>query len=235
VTTASGVVLTLWRYPVKSMLGERCERLALDARGVEGDRLYAVRDVGGKFGSGKSTRRFRRIEGLFGFAAVYDGPVPVIAFPDGRRLRGDDAAIHGALSAALGQPVTLAREAGVSHLDAGPVHLLTTASLAWLQDTLPESQIDERRFRPNVFVGVSGAGQVERGWMGRTVAVGGEVRLAIREPTERCVMVSMPQSELPDDPAVLRTLAQASDGDFGVYADVIVPGRISVGDAVMVL
>jgi uncharacterized protein YcbX len=230
-----GVVLTLWRYPVKSMLGERCQRLAVDVRGVEGDRLYAIRDAGGKFGSGKSTRRFRRIDGLFAFAAAYDNDVPVIAFPDGRRLRGDDATIHGALSAALAQPVTLAREAAISHLDAGPVHLLTTASLAWLGGVLPEAQIDERRFRPNVLVGVPGAQPVEREWLGRTLAVGADVRLAVREPAERCAMVSLAQSELPDDPTILRTITQAADLEFGVYADVVTPGQISVGDEVAVL
>jgi len=230
-----GVVLTLWRYPVKSMLGERCQRLAVDVRGVEGDRLYAIRDAAGKFGSGKSTRRFRRIDGLFAFAAAYDGDVPVIAFPDGRRLRGDDATIHDALSAALAQPVTLAREAAISHLDAGPVHLLTTASLAWLGGVLPEAQIDERRFRPNVLVGAPGAQPVEREWLGRTLAVGADVRLAVREPAERCVMVSLAQSELPDDPTILRTITQAADLEFGVYADVVTPGRISVGDEVAVL
>jgi len=231
---AAGIVLTLWRYPVKSMLGERCERLALDARGVIGDRLYAVRDRDGKFGSGKSTRRFRRIDGLLGFTATYDGDVPVIAGPDGRRLRGDDARVHAALSAALGQPVTLAREADVSHMDAGPVHLLTTASLAWLADRLPEARLDERRFRPNVVIGTPGARLVEREWLGRTLAVG-DVRLTVREPTERCVMVDLAQSELPDEPAVLRTIAQAAGSDFGVYADVRTPGRIGVGDAVTLL
>jgi MOSC domain-containing protein len=235
VPAASGVVLALWRYPVKSMRGERCERLALDRRGVEGDRLYAIRDAAGKFGSGKSTRRFRHVEGLLGFTAVYDGAVPVIGFPDGRRLRGDDAAIHEALSAALGQPVTLAREAGISHLDAGPVHLLTTASLAWLAERLPDARLDERRFRPNVLIGAPGAQPVEREWLGRTLAVGGKVRLAVREPTERCVMVDLAQSELPEDPRVLRTLAQAAGSDFGVYADVLKPGRIGIGDEIAVL
>ena len=231
---AAGIVLTLWRYPVKSMLGERCERLTLDARGVIGDRLYAVRDRDGKFGSGKSTRRFRRIDGLLGFTATYDGDVPVIACPDGRRLRGDDARVHAALSAALGQPVTLAREADISHMDAGPVHVLTTASLAWLADRLPEARLDERRFRPNVVIDTPGAWLVEREWLGRTLAVG-DVRLTVREPTERCVMVDLAQSELPDEPAVLRTIAQAAGSDFGVYADVRTPGRIGVGDAVTLL
>ena len=233
--TPPGVVAALWRYPVKSMLGERCQSLALTGRGVEGDRLHAIRDADGKLGSGKSTRRFRRIDGLFTFHAVYDGDVPVIAFPDGRRLRGDDGSVHGALSAALGQPVTLAREAAISHMDAGPVHLLTTASLAWLRGLLPAARLDERRFRPNVLVDVPGASSIEREWLGRTVAVGAEVRLAVRDMTERCAMVSLAQSELPGDPAILRTLAQDAGLDFGVYADVVAPGRISVGDRVGVV
>jgi len=233
--TPPGVVAALWRYPVKSMLGERCPSLALTGRGVEGDRLYAIRGADGKLGSGKSTRRFRRIDGLFTFHAVYDGDVPVIAFPDGRRLRGDDGSVHSALSAALGQPVTLAREAAISHMDAGPVHLLTTASLAWLRGLLPAARLDERRFRPNVLVDVPGASSIEREWLGRTVAVGAEVRLAVRDMTERCAMVSLAQSELPGDPAILRTLAQDAGLDFGVYADVVAPGRISVGDRVGVV
>ena len=57
-----GTVRELWRYPVKSMRGERCEHLEIDHRGAIGDRLYAVRDEAGKFGSGKTTRRFRRID-----------------------------------------------------------------------------------------------------------------------------------------------------------------------------
>ena len=52
-------VTGLWRYPVKSMLGERCQHLELDFRGVKGDRRYAVRDADGKLGSGKDSRRFR--------------------------------------------------------------------------------------------------------------------------------------------------------------------------------
>ena len=42
-------VAALWRYPVKSMLGERCDELEVDARGAAGDRLYAVRDAEGKY------------------------------------------------------------------------------------------------------------------------------------------------------------------------------------------
>jgi uncharacterized protein YcbX len=135
-THALGMVASLWRYPVKSMLGEPCASLDVHPRGVAGDRLFALRDTNGTFGSGKSTRRFRQIDGLFGFQAVYAGAVPVIRFPDGRTMRGDHPDIDTALSHTLGQPVTLTREASISHLDAGPVHLLTTAALAWLRAAL---------------------------------------------------------------------------------------------------
>ena len=51
-----GAVAKLWRYPVKSMRGEECERIELKARGVEGDRLYAVYDAQRRLGSGKTKR-----------------------------------------------------------------------------------------------------------------------------------------------------------------------------------
>jgi len=103
------VVEALWRYPVKSMLGEPCSALALDARGAVGDRLYAVRDAAGKLGSGKNTRRFRQIDGLFGFSARWNDGALEITFPDGRRMQGSDSALNDALSSTLGCAVTLAR------------------------------------------------------------------------------------------------------------------------------
>jgi uncharacterized protein len=59
-TPVMGRISQFWRYPVKSMLGERRQSLTVEQRGVQGDRLYAVRDADGKFGSGKNTRRFRK-------------------------------------------------------------------------------------------------------------------------------------------------------------------------------
>ena len=162
----------LWRYPVKSMRGELCDTVDVNVRGVEGDRLFTLRDSNGKFGSGKNTRRFRRIDGLFEFHAVYEGSVPVILFPHGQPLRANRADIHSALSDTLGQPVTLQQEANISHLDAGPVHLLTTAALAWLQAAVPVLAADERRFRPNLVIDVPGDTQVERRWLGKTLFVG---------------------------------------------------------------
>ena len=230
-----GIVTQLWRYPVKSMLGEECASLEVQTRGVTGDRLFAIRDTNGKFGSGKSTRRFRQINGLFGFQAVYAGAVPVIRFPDGRTMRGDHPDMHTALSHTLGQPVTLTREASISHLDVGPVHLLTTAALAWLQAVLPDVDADARRFRPNLVIDVPGATQVERGWLGKVLSVGDAVRLRVSAATERCGMVAFAQGELPYDARLLRCITQEAARHFGVYADVLVPGRITRGDSVTVV
>lgn len=220
----NGAVAALWRYPVKSMRGERLDALPVDARGAVGDRAYAVRDGAGKFGSGKDTRRFRRIDGLFRFAARLDGEVPVVAFPDGASRRADDPAVHAALSAALGVPVTLAREASVSHFDAGPLHLVTTASLRALGD------VDARRFRPNLVVDLRGEGFVEDAWIGRELAVGDEVRLRVAGPTERCAMIGFAQAELAADPAVLREVVARNAARLGIYASVLAPGVIRVGD-----
>ena len=234
-TNALGIATRLWRYPVKSLRGEQCEFLDVNARGVAGDRLFALRDINGKFGSGKSTRRFRSIDGLFGFEAVYDDNVPVILFPDGRAMRGDHPDIHAALSNTLGQPVTLAREAGISHLDAGPVHLLTTAALTWLKAAIPAVAVDERRFRPNLLIDVPGDTQIEQGWLGKTLSVGEAVRLRVSGATERCGMVAFAQAELPYDARILKCITQEAALHFGVYADVLMPGRIKRGDSVTVV
>src|SRR5215204_4679969 len=106
----AGTVKNLWRYPVKSMLGESCRALLFDNRGAAGDRLFAVRDEQGKFGSGKNTRRFVKIDGLFELRAIYDEGVPVITFPDGKSIRGDDSSINYELSKALNESVELAKE-----------------------------------------------------------------------------------------------------------------------------
>jgi uncharacterized protein YcbX len=214
------------------MRGERLPRLEIDGRGALGDRLFAVRDPEGKLGSGKTTRRFRRIDGLLDFRAATDGAVPIVHFPDGRVLRGDDPGIHRALGETLGTEVTLAREAAVPHHDTAPLHLCTDASLAWLAARLPASAVDARRFRPNIVVATGGGEPVEGRWIGRTLAIGDRLRVRVTEPTERCVMVTTAQDDLASDPAILRTLVEASAQCFGVYAEILVPGPIGEGDEV---
>jgi uncharacterized protein YcbX len=240
-----GTVRSLHRYPVKSLQGESLARLAFDAQGAVGDRAWAVRDAQGKLGSGKNTRRFRRMEGLFDFFATSDpggeeGGAPTVTFPDGRQFRAGSQGADAALSARYGEPLAFAREGGVPHRDAAPVHLLTTASLAALGEALGESP-DPRRFRPNLVLEVEGQGFVESDWLGRSIRVGGSLVLRATEPTERCVMVGFPQPPPPsgegpalrESPAVLKTLGALTRACFGIYLEVVSPGVARVGDSVV--
>lgn len=225
-----GIVSALWRYPVKSMLGEELARLDIEPRGIVGDRVLAVRNADGKIGSGKSTRRFGRVEGLLFCRASLDGDTPWIELPDGTKVRADAESAEERLAAALGQPLSVVREEAVSHLDAAPVHLLTTASLRWLADRLGEGAADVRRFRPNVVVDVAGTSRAEEAWVGRTLRCG-EIELRITERTVRCVMTTLAQRAIEHAPAVLGTLAADNDACLGVYAEVVRGGTMRVGDA----
>jgi len=122
-----------------------------------------------------------------------------------------------------------------SFFDAAPLHLLTDATLAALRAAYPGGAFDVRRFRPNVLVATGGAaGLVEDSWAGHTVAIGGQVRASVIMGTIRCVMTTLPQSDLPRDPKILRTVAQSAGGNAGVYASVDLRGTIRVGDPVTV-
>lgn len=100
---------------------------------------------------------------------------------------------------------------------------------------LPDVRVDDRRFRPNVLIDVSGKTQVERSWLGKTLCIGNEIRLRVRDLTERCVMVGLAQTDLPDDPRILRSIAVNAGSHFGVYAEVLMPGTIKRGDCVTVI
>lgn len=232
-TQPVGSVAEVWRYPVKSVLGERVPDVGVDARGLAGDRLWAVVDDDGKLGSGKSSTRFRKLEGLLDLAAAVPpgSDVPEITWSDGRRRAVGDPGLDDDLSALAGRRVRVLREGEVEHHDDGPVHLLTTASLRWLGGLLGHA-VPVARFRPNLVVDTPGLeGTPEQDWVGREVRVG-EVVLRVVQPMPRCVMTTMAQADLEADPLVLRTLTERAGADFGVLLEVVAPGRVSVGDEV---
>ncbi|MGE3772886.1 MAG: MOSC N-terminal beta barrel domain-containing protein [Gammaproteobacteria bacterium] len=113
------------------------------------------------------------------------------------------------------------------------IHLLTTATLAAMQAANPAARWDVRRFRPNFFIEtVPGLdGQIEQGWIGRTLAVG-EAELRISAPTPRCGMTTRPQADLPFDKTILRTIVKEGAQNLGVGAHVVRAGRVRAGDVV---
>lgn len=228
-----GTVAEVWRYPVKSMLGERLSEIEVETRGLVGDRLWAVVDEDGKLGSGKSSKRFRRLEGLLDLTATMPpaASAPEVTWTDGRVLRVGDPDLDAALSELAGRRTSVLREGEVEHHDDGPVHLLTTSSLEWFAGLLGHPA-PPARFRPNLVVATPGLdGPVEQGWIGREVQVG-EVRLRVVMPMPRCVMTTMEQAHLPEDKAVLRGLTEHAGADFGVLAEVVRPGTVYEGDVV---
>src|SRR2546421_2368936 len=110
--TGEGSVVALWRYPVKSMLGEELNASAVTQRGLLGDRAYALVDrAGGKVASAKNPRKWPQ---LFDFRAAFvDTPrsgVPLppvrITLPDGTVLTSTQTDLNQILSQALNREVT---------------------------------------------------------------------------------------------------------------------------------
>ncbi|MBP2369374.1 MOSC domain-containing protein [Pseudonocardia parietis] len=109
-------VVSLHRYPVKSMLGESVERSVVTGRGLLGDRALAVYDV--ESGTVASAKVPRLWAGLLDFSARFAAdpepgrslPEVEVRFPDGSMLRSDDSGMDTALSAALGREVRLIAE-----------------------------------------------------------------------------------------------------------------------------
>jgi hypothetical protein len=116
--------------------------------------------------------------------------------------------------------------------DCATVHLLTTATLGRLDQLYPKGRFEVPRFRPNIVVEpASGENSfVENAWIGRTLAIGDEVRLSITGPCGRCVMTTLAQAELPKDSGILRTAVEHNQGHVGVYAAVVRGGTIRRGD-----
>jgi uncharacterized protein YcbX len=224
-------VAELWRFPVKSLVGEQVARLEVDQRGGVGDRLWSVYTADGKLGSGKSGRRFDAVPGLLDVRAqLIEGRVQ-ITLPDGTTAFTDDPVAGRKLSTYVGQPVTLAAETGTPHFDDGPISLMGTASLAALAEE-QHAPVDRTRFRANILVETDGA-YVEDTWVGRELLVG-SVRLRVDKMLPRCVMVNMSTADLPAQPGNLAALGRIHDACMGVVASVVDGGVIAIGDVIAI-
>jgi uncharacterized protein len=291
-TSAVGTIAALWRFPVKSMKGERLQELDVTQTGVLGDRAYALIDADtGKVVSAKSIRLFPDLlqcRAEFIEAPKRGGEMPParITLSTGKSVRSDGADVDQVLSEHFHRSVKLARAApddftidqyhpdiedvdpggnrdkvveqklgaalfaalGApspvpqgSFLDVFPMSVMTTSTLARLNELAPKSRFDERRFRMNVIVKTDQPGFVENGWVGRELVLGGGVRLNVALLDPRCVMTTLAQEDLPQDTEVLRTLVRHNRVELpglgpypcaGAYAVVTQPGSIRVGDPV---
>jgi len=230
-------IAELWRYPVKSLQGERLEAVAVTADGLEGDRQFAIYDV--ESGLGLTGRRVPEL--LFASARTRADGTAEITLPDGSLAGDDDTLSHW-----LGRSVALrsaATEAGrryenvvdfehestsdwkpfdgaarAFHDNSGArVSLVSTATLgSW----------DPRRFRANVLLD----GEGEDSLVGSRVTLG-EATLDVGMRIERCVMTTRAQAGgIERDLDVLRTIARERDACLAVGAVVIDQGTVRFGD-----
>ena len=229
-------VAELWRYPVKSLLGERLDEVAVGEDGLEGDRRFAIFDV--ETGFGLTGRRVPEL--LFASARWSEDGVR-IQLPDGSLAEDDDS-----LSAWLGRRVEL-RSADVdvrrsyenvvdferepaSPWEAfegapGPFHDSPRTRVS-LVSTATVGSWDPRRFRSNVLL----EGEGEDALVGSSVELG-EVTMDVVKQIGRCVMVTRAQQGgIERDLDVLRTLARERDACLAVGALVSRPGTARVGD-----
>jgi uncharacterized protein YcbX len=98
----------------------------------------------------------------------------------------------------------------------------------------PHGRFEVRRFRPNIVVETPEQEQefVENTWIGRTIALGDEVRLSVTDRCPRCVMTTLAQGDLPKDAGILRTAARHNQASVGIYASVLQVGILRRGDPV---
>ncbi len=124
-----------------------------------------------------------------------------------------------------------------TYYDVFPLMVMTEAALAAIAAALPDSNADIRRFRPSIVVdtGDDGAdastpGHPEFDWTGRRATIG-SATVEFGAACPRCVMVTREISdELPADQTVLRHIVRDLDQNLGVYATIVTPGRVAVGD-----
>lgn len=230
----------IWRYPVKSMLGESLSSANVTEFGIEGDRAWGLRDLE----TGKTLTGRREPQLLFAAATVVDGQV-VITLPDGTET-ADDAD----LTSWLGRDVALVPATG----EVGTYEIqldFETEVGEWFEWQGPEGSFHDStktrvslvsaatmrdwepsRFRMNLIL----SGTDEESFIGSEVQVGADgPRLTVIKEVDRCIMVTRPQhGGIDRDLDVLKTINNERGGNLGVGANVVAPGSIAVGDAIAV-
>jgi len=245
----------IWRYPVKSMLGEHIDQANVSPGGIQGDRRWAVVDA--ESGVSLSAKRYSDL--LRCRAWTSDGEV-MIGLPNSREYPAGSAEVDHDLSGLLGRqvatrsadatetiqhefPTAVTEGEGEPFLyepdteaffDCAPLQLLTSSTLNELQRLLPASTIHQARFRPNFLLKTSKRGFIENNWVNKEVMLG-SLRCQVYDDTRRCIMVALGQGDLPRDTDVIRTILKSNEGRAGVALKTLNSGTVQRGVKVEIL
>lgn len=229
-----GRVAGLWRYPVKSMAGQSLHEVDVGWHGFAGDRRWAfVRD--GVAQSGFPWLTLRQNDAMRLYEAAFENPsdpdasVTTVATPSGVSYDVTDPALAAELHPAGARVVR--QDRGV--FDAFPLSLLSVQSVERLEASVGQD-LDLRRFRPNIVLSArDGSPFLEDALVGAVVRIGG-MRMRIDKRDGRCVVITIDPETGSRSPDVLRTVVSEREGCFGVYGSVVEPGRVAVGDEIVV-
>ena len=206
----------IWRYPVKTMAGERLQRVRMGQLGIVGDRIVHVENAAGRVITSRTHSRFLGHKGVLG----PDGE-PLV---DGRRWDSPEVAVDVADIAGPG--ARLVRYLGVERFDVLPLLVATDGAIAAFGH-------DRRRLRPNIVIaGVEGL--TERIWPGCCLRIG-KVLIGVQDLRLRCIMTSYDPDTLMQDKEITRDIYRRFEGKLALNCFVIDPGWIAVNDDVQLV
>jgi len=210
-------VSEIWRYPVKSLKGERLNETEITRLGIPGDRQIAViRTLNGRFLTSRSRPKLLGLQGSIG----RDGVPTINGHP------WNSAEALQLVREAAGEPVTLQQVPAPQAFDVLPLLVATDGAAQYLN-------IDHRRLRPNILI-ADVPELEERNWPRRVIAIG-DVRIHAEKLRDRCVMTTFHPDTQVQDPSVLLRIVRELDGSTALDSSVIKPGKIRVGDAVHIV
>jgi uncharacterized protein len=205
----------LWRYPVKTLAGERLQAAELTVDGIPGDRIVQVRGPEGV----RTARRQFRLLGLHGTLGA-DGQ-PLV---NGHPWRSKEAL--ALVKQAAGADAWLEADDGLERFDVLPLLVATDGAVAAFGR-------DVRRLRPNILIGgVEGMDEVT--WEGAELHIGSAV-VGLDSLRGRCPVTTVDPDTLERDPGVLRDIGRRFGGRLALNADVLRPGVVRVGDPVVLV
>lgn len=210
-------VSEIWRYPIKSLKGERLQETEITRLGIPGDRQIAVvRTINGRFLTSRSKPKLLGLQG-----SINADGVPTI---NGHFWNSFEAL--QLVREAAGEPVTLQQIPAPQAFDVLPLLVATDGAVRYLN-------IDHRRLRPNILL-ADVPELEERKWPERTIAIG-DVRIHAEKLRDRCVMTTFDPDTQVQDPSVLLRIVRELDGSTALDSSVITPGKIRVGDTAVIL
>jgi uncharacterized protein YcbX len=206
-------ITELWRYPVKTMAGERLQRASVGPLGIEGDRVVHVEDARGHVVTSRTHPRFLGLKGSFG----RNGEILV----DGRPW--DSPEVAAEVVKIAGRGARLVRYEGAERFDVLPLLVATDGAIAAFGH-------DGRRLRPNIVIG-GVEGMTEREWPGACLRIG-KVLIGVQDLRLRCIMTSYDPDTQVQDKKITLGIYERFEGKLALNCFVIEGGEIFVGDEV---